>query len=255
MEFRLPIIRIIKQSLAINWSYRATLLRVLAAPIFIAIIYNVLSRQFFSFSSLTSYAMYSIFYLLLLTFILVNCHRIFLLGSTYVPKHGFILNRYFFTFFLWEIILITILFVVWYILIFAIINISISLPFVEINTEESFFKSSFKWIETIAKIIALYFIGRICLVLPSAAIGGTPSFKWSWKTTKNNGWRIFLLISFLPWLFTEVLELFYREKSSVFEQVALSIISYLIMTVEVAFLSLSFKAFRDDANRDVASEG
>lgn len=255
MDFKIPVTRIIADSIAISWFYRNILLRVLAAPVFISIIYNVICRQYFNFSSFISYFIYNTIYLFLLTFILVNCHRVFLLGVESAKKYGFGLNKYFFKFFIWEIILFIILFFIWYVLIFTILNISLYLPFIEIDTHDQFFKSSIWLVESTSKIISLYFIGRICLVLPSIAIEGKPSLKWSWKTTKNNGWRMFLLIGFLPWLLTEFVDLFYRENASVIEQVVLSIVSYLIITIEVAFLSLSFKAFRENSEKDVASEG
>jgi hypothetical protein len=248
MEFKLPITKIITQSFAITWFYKNTLLTVLAAPIFVSIFYNILCRQYYTFSSFTNIFVYNIIYLLLLTFILVNCHRIFLLGDSFASKYGFGINKFFIKFFLWEIILFTILFFIWYLFIFVIINTSLSIPFIEIDTEDQFFKNYIKWIESFSKIIAFYIVARVCLVLPSVAIGGMPSIKWSWRTTKNNGWRMFLLVGFLPWLLTEVVDLFYRENASTLEHVILSIFSYLIITVEVAFLSLSFKFFREHYN-------
>lgn len=245
MEFKLPVKRILIESIAAASLYKTILLRVLALPVFLVILFDLTWYQVIKVDSFLDTIIVNSAHLFFLTFICVNCHRIFLLGEGSVPLNGLSINIRYVKFLIWGFIFLLILFFSWYFMIFVFLNIFSSIPFVEIITGDDFIKENIFWIEKVPLIFSGYILARLSLILPSVAIDGNPSLRWSWEITKYNGWLMFILICLIPWIFSELINAVYRDEPSVFEVVFFHIITYLIVAVEVAFLSFSFKHFRD----------
>ena len=249
MKYQLPIKEIVSTSFEISWRNKSTLLRVLALPIFLIVLFNLTWHKLFTVSGVVDAIVINSVYLIFLTFILINCHRIFILGVDSVPRYGINFKVRNFKFFIWAAVLAIIFYIAWFAL-------TIILDTILINTVFDVSKSSTKhligtykdahwWASGIAKGSALYIIGRLCLVLPSAAIDGNPNIGWSWNVTKNNGLKMFTLIFAIPWFFTETMNLLLREDPSEMEVVLFQMAAYLLITVEVALLSFSFKNYRN----------
>lgn len=89
-----------------------------------------------------------------------------------------------------------------------------------------------------------YLFGRWVLVFPAIAIDQEPKLGWSWKQTKGNGWRMFILVGLLPmtvgylwWL----LSFIGIPEFPVVEFFLGSFALFLFTPVEVAVISIAFR--------------
>jgi hypothetical protein len=89
-----------------------------------------------------------------------------------------------------------------------------------------------------------YIFGRWILVFPVIAIDQEPKLGWSWKQTKGNGWRMFVLVGFLPltvgnlWYLLSFLGL---SEFLVIDFFLGSFALFLFTPVEVAVISIAFR--------------
>jgi len=89
-----------------------------------------------------------------------------------------------------------------------------------------------------------YIFGRWVLVFPAIAIDQEPRMGWSWKQTKANGWRMFVLVGLLPltvgnlWYLLSFIGL---SEFSVFNSFLASFALFLFTPVEVAVISIAFR--------------
>jgi hypothetical protein len=89
-----------------------------------------------------------------------------------------------------------------------------------------------------------YLLGRWILVFPAIAIDQEPKLGWSWKQTKGNSWRMFILVGFLPmtvgnlWYLLSFVGLSEFPVSSSF---LTSFLLFLFTPVEVAVISIAFR--------------
>jgi hypothetical protein len=98
----------------------------------------------------------------------------------------------------------------------------------------------FEWLTAAARIPILYLFARLCLVFPATAVDRKVGLRWSWAATRNNGWRLVVVVSILPWIITQVVHLLYRSNASAIEVVLLTVLSFVLLAIEVAALSLSY---------------
>ena len=47
-------------------------------------------------------------------------------------------------------------------------------------------------------LILSYLLGRLCIIFPSIAVGERLTLEQTWKMSENNGWRIIILLGFIP---------------------------------------------------------
>ncbi len=89
-----------------------------------------------------------------------------------------------------------------------------------------------------------YIFGRWVLVFPAIAIDQEPRMGWSWKQTKGNGWRMFVLVGILPltvgnlWFLLSFIGL---SEFPVFNSFLASFSLFLFTPVEVAVISIAFR--------------
>ncbi len=96
----------------------------------------------------------------------------------------------------------------------------------------------------ISDFLIYFLIGRWSLVFPAIALERPMGLDGSWRQTKGNGWRMFLLVASLPMMF-KVLGSFMFYLGGVDFLLAsnfiLSIFMFLLTPVEVAVLSIAFR--------------
>ena len=97
------------------------------------------------------------------------------------------------------------------------------------------------WIEPVLSIPPLYVFARLSLVFPAAAIDRKSGLRWSWLRTHGNGWRIFIVVGLFPWLVQMVFWFMWREEATVAEQVVLSIVGFVGLSIEIIALSFTYK--------------
>jgi len=90
-------------------------------------------------------------------------------------------------------------------------------------------------------IPGLYFFSRWILIAPATAVDeSSDSFSAAWGLSRNNGWRLTLLIGFLSLVFSWLLVLIPQTELFIFN-VMVYILWILIGIIEVSMLSLSYK--------------
>jgi hypothetical protein len=91
------------------------------------------------------------------------------------------------------------------------------------------------------KVIGAYVMGRLALVLPAAALDRRLTLADSWAATRENGWRLAIVVGALPWVLDALTSFAYREDSGIIESAALAVLCVVTLTVEITALSLSYK--------------
>lgn len=103
--------------------------------------------------------------------------------------------------------------------------------------------SSFEIISFLFMILVYYFISRFSLVLPSVAIDHEhTSTKWSWRTSKGNSFRFFVLLSVLP-LAVGIIVSFLPVQTNIFASLVGDALNIITIPFTICFLSLSYKFF------------
>jgi hypothetical protein len=100
---------------------------------------------------------------------------------------------------------------------------------------------TFEWMAFGARLPAIYFFGRFCLVFPAIAVDRESGFRWAWRLSQGNGWRLFILVGVLPWIVSYALGLLYREQATVAETIVLTALGIALFAVEIAAISLSYR--------------
>ncbi|HEX7052975.1 MAG TPA: hypothetical protein VF211_03460 [Burkholderiales bacterium] len=113
---------------------------------------------------------------------------------------------------------------------------------------ESLDPETFELMGFAARVPAIYSFGRFCLVFPATAVDRETGLKWAWRLSQGNGWRLFILVGVLPWIFSYALGLLYREDPTVPETIVLTVVGIALFVVEIAAISLSYRELtRDEA--------
>ena len=113
--------------------------------------------------------------------------------------------------------------------------------------QESFLESTFVMglFFYVVVIFPFYYIfGRWVLVFPAIAIDQEPELGWSWKQTKGNSWRMFILVGFLPLTvghFWYLLPFIGLSEFPVVDFFLGSFALFLFTPVEVAVISIAFR--------------
>jgi hypothetical protein len=235
VNYKLPFLRVIAAAVYFAWSNKAELLKAISVPtLALVIVWGV----WLTFSAELPYYFSWIFLLgygLGFSFLAVTSHRLILAGDvdrykSFNAKPGYRELR----------------FLGWMIAIYAIkslLEFVILIPFHFVNAG-SVVDDGGKvadWVKQIASIPAIYVLARLSLAFPATAIDKSCSLRWSWIRTRGNGWRIFVVVGLFPWLTGMAIESMSREEATVLELVALSILTYIGLAVEIIALSFTYK--------------
>ena len=106
------------------------------------------------------------------------------------------------------------------------------------------------WSVYAGQLLALCIVSRLFLVFPATAVDRRVNLKWAWRLSKNNGWRLAIIVAGLPWVLSNLVWLLYRENETVFEDVIITFMGSAIIVFEVAALSLSYRELIKEAPAD-----
>lgn len=235
-SYKLPIQKIILASIYSLWVNRTYYSKVLAIPTllltlvlafkYIAPIGEIKGLVLWVFLLINSFV-YSIF--------AVTCHRLILTNDFLSPFN--------FKFYLTKRV---IGFLAWFIVIYFLVTVINIIPMtIAINNE--YFSHLYKndelsyWVSLPIYIPGAYILARVCLVFPAKAVDEEANMKWSWGVTKNNGWRIFIIVTFYPWLLSIIIWLLWREEASILEDVILELFCFITLAIEIFALSFTYK--------------
>lgn len=226
----------VQEALLIPWQRRSAFAGALAIPL--ALLAGLSLAWYFSAELLRQVQGWWLFFLhcglfaFFFTLFAVTCHRLVLLqqgrrGGIPVPQWSWREAR----FFSWVVTLWIVYLVVWWLGLLIAGNVSPrgSLP------------AWFDLIEFAASIPALYVVARLSLVFPATAIDRPAGFKWAWRTSRGNGWRLVVVVAVMPWLVSHLVGLLYRETPSAPEVVAITLLGTALFAVEIAALSVAYR--------------
>jgi hypothetical protein len=235
MNYKLPSLKVIAAAVFFAWTNKAELLRAISVPTLVLVV--IWGVWLYLSDGLPPFLSWILFLAYGLSFSLfaVTCHRLILvdLADRYKPLNAAPGYR-------------ELKFLVWVTVIYAIkwILENITMIFAQYVSGGVFVESGVgiaAWIEPILSIPALYVFARLSLSFPAAAIDRNSGPRWSWIRTQGNGWRIFVVVGLFPWLAGMAFRFMWREEATVLEQVVLSILAYIGLSIEIIALSFTYK--------------
>lgn len=235
MNQSLPFLRIIAAAIFFAWSYRAEFLRAISIPLLaLAVVWGA----WITFTEKLPWGFawgIALLYGLSFSFLAVTCHRLVLAdpAERFKPlaaKPGYREIK-----FLGWLIVIYLIKALVVVILLNVFQDAVGRWFVQDGTGVS------GWGKQLLSVPGLYVLARLSLILPATAIDQRAGLRWSWSRTRGNGWRIFVVVGLFPWLMEEVFDLVVREEASAVEQAVWFILAYVVIAIELAALSLTYR--------------
>ena len=197
-----------------------------------------------------SWAMYLLWVVIFVIFA-VHCHRLVLLGPQtdvpLIPGWSWRETR----FLLWGIAIYLVL--GFCIVLFSLILASpLSLQSGPVDADET--AGVLRWVKHVTGILATYVVARMVLVLPASAVDHKPNLRQVWMLSRGNGWRLAIIVGGLPWAFSWLIDLANRDGASIVEWLFLAVAGIVLLVVEIAALSLSYRYLVEARDRASATD-
>jgi hypothetical protein len=235
VNYKLSFLKIIAASLYFAWTNKAEFLRAISIPtLALVVLWGVWLTYSAELPGYLSW-LFLLGYGLSFSFLAVTCHRLILIGDAdryryFKARPGYRELR----------------FLAWVIVIYALKSIlewiaQVLVQYVGGDALSEIGGDISDWVKQIASIPALYVLARLSLAFPAVAIDRNPSLRWSWIRTRGNGWRIFVVVGLFPWLADMLIGFVWREDATVWEEVVLSILTFVGLAIEIIALSFTYK--------------
>ena len=238
---KLPVAKILFGAFSIPGGDRITYLRALLIPaiglIAVMLMWRLAVLQQIEVSSWQLYIVYSC----LFSLFAVACHRLVLLPpytqNDSQADHSF---HRILRFFGWMVFIYLV-----YMAIFVSVTMVLGTALLNVISASREDESrAFQLVQLIAAVPATYVLGRLSLVLPATAIDKQVDLRWSWDRTRENGWRLVIVVGILPWALSSIPDTYNFNNLSVLGAVFLIVISVALYAVEIVALSLSYWELR-----------
>ncbi len=72
------------------------------------------------------------------------------------------------------------------------------------------------------------------------------NIKWSWDISRNNGWRLAVIVCALPSVAGYMQNIFACEDDGVFMSTLLMLVAFILLIIEIAALSLTYKEIKNE---------
>lgn len=236
----------VQEALAVPWRRRDDFAWALPVPL--ALLAGLLLAWYFAsellrpFSGWALYLGYCLLFATCFALFAVNCHRLVLLapprriGALALPAWSRRESRFLFWLVtLWFVYMAT----VWAALMLLAYAFSWSRDF----------DAWFDPMQFAAKLAALYVVARLSLVFPATAIDRIVDWKWAWRASRGNGWRLVVVVTVLPWVSSQLVGFLYREEPSAAEVVLITVLGTALFALEIAALSIAYRELTKDEPR------
>lgn len=235
MDATLDVGKVVIGAFLIPWWNRKAFARALAIPLALMVGLSLGSHYLLrNVPQLVGWLVLAVWSLLFCVFA-VKCHRLVLLDTS---KEARVVRPHWSrreTRFLFSMVVVWLLaLVIWFVFTTIALNV---LGY----WSAKIFEDSFRWIAFIASVPSLYLFARLSLVFPATAVDRIVDLKWSWRVTRRNGWRLFIVVAVLPWILSHSVDLLGRQGATALEAVLLTVVGVILFAVEVAALSLSYR--------------
>jgi hypothetical protein len=253
---------IIKEAVLLPWNRRQHVWRLLALPVALTTVLFLGEYWLLRDAPRSVGILMHIPHLLIFSFFAVACHRSILIGEHSVSRFGIPgWPHREFRFFGWFIFIYTIGIMSWFVVTEVVIRfIDFIEPFLGEGLKELSIRllglniSLFPW-ALLGQILFCYLIGRLSLLLPAIAVDAQVSLRSAWLQSKGNGWRVALLVGWIPTLLLlleKTLSFYINWRlGNQFTSYSLGVyvgifsasealLRYVLFTIEAALLSLLF---------------
>ena len=237
MPERLDLGKVMVGAFLVPWWHRRAFARALAVPLLLLVAYSVF-WYYFAVPALPAWTLWLVhgMYGLLFTLFAVKCHRLVLLdpesvGRQWQPRWTWRETRFFF----WILSL-------W----LAGLGAMLVILTVIVNAWGFVAKldgDGIEWVTFAVKLVPLYVFARLCVLLPATAVDHqpTPTLRWAWQLTEDNGWRLLIVVAAMPWLLSLLVGFLYRTDATTAEWLLLTVFAVALFAVEVAAISISYR--------------
>lgn len=99
----------------------------------------------------------------------------------------------------------------------------------------------------VAMVFSTYLFARWAVVFPAAAVDARMDLKGAWELTRGNGLRMMVIAGGLPWALRYASWWLYRDEPALAEVVLITILGTALIAVEIAALSLAYRALSSQA--------
>lgn len=236
---KLPMVKVLLGAFVVPWWQRKAFVRALAVPVFALMLLTVAWEVVGSgLSGVINWVLYLV-YGALFTWFAVACHRLVLLGPAALPQLRWSQRQ---TRFLgWLVGLYLVYAVVSILLMVLLGTLAANTIAVAASTSPDGPVSWFWWVQLLASIPATYLLARLSLVFPAVAVDHPADLRRSWELSRDNGWRLAVVVGVLPWVLSSAPAMLYREGASLLELALLALLSALVLVVEIAAVSLCYR--------------
>jgi hypothetical protein len=237
---------VVQEALAVPWRRREDFAWALPVPL--VLLAGLMLAWYFAgellrpFSGWVLYLGYCLAFAACFTLFAVNCHRLVLLapprrlGVLALPAWSWRESRFLF----WMVTLwIAYMAILWVILAF------LTAAFQRISDLVAWFDP----MQYAAKLAALYVVARLSLVFPATAIDRVVNWKWAWRASRGNGWRLVVVVTVLPWVVSQLVGFLYRDEPSALEVVLITVLGTALFALEIAALSIAYRELTKDEPR------
>ena len=167
----------------------------------------------------------------LFTLFAITCHRTILLGNESVPKYG--VNSW--TSREWRFLWRGIVAYFYLILLFVAVMVPLSFLASSVSNEFGFIEI----IIVLGILPGIYIFSRLSILFPATAIEKKVGWDWALDTSKNNGWRLVVVIGLIPFLLNLILS--HSLGTFFILDVFLELLGIIVTIFEIAVLSMAFK--------------
>jgi hypothetical protein len=233
---RLHLGKVIVGAFLVPWLHRKAFARALAVPLALIVGFSVLWHVVPGLYTSPVALWLSIpIYGILFTLFAVTCHRLVLLDANQVARSWWPQwSRRETRFFSW----IGLLWLSGVIAGLAVLTFLFNFSKFVIGTSDA------AWLEYAVygvQLPLLYAFARFCMLFPATALDRMASLRWSWDLTRDNGWKLVVVVGGLPFVFSVLVSFFYRSGATAAERLLLTAAAVALFAVEIAAVSLSYR--------------
>jgi len=262
---------IVREAYLRTWTHRQHFGRLLIVPVILGTLLSIANTYWFSIAETSSTLFNVVDWLIFLphymifTLLAVSCHRSILIGEHSVSRFGVPAWSWRETRFCFLLLAIHV--AAWIIVFFLAVLFGIA-GGLALSTAKGIMGQSMLTPDdarliiyptmALAAVPFAYIVGRSSLILPGIAVDLQPQMKLVWSYSEGNGWRVTVLVGGVPLVVTALYGLFtftlvkltggsieegmdWRGASSILTSGVQAVLYYVLATVEVAILSLTFK--------------
>jgi hypothetical protein len=265
MHAPLPILKIIPGTFVFLWEKKTRFVRALLIPV--TFIFFIETYPYFIDPEILLESISSNIFIVLMfvgsiiryaayVLIAITCHRLVLIGTTGIPEFGMVTWTRREWWFLAYLILLSCV----YFLSMAL-NLMVHGLLNEFDVQIGGVQIIFAKGDGILLLMLLsafpsaYILSRLSLLYPATAVDRDVDVEWAWAHSKNNGWRLTVIIVFLPFVFILLrIPLFMLDPIWMGGIIEL-LLRLILLAVEIVALSLSYKHLTENEIVEAKEEG